>query len=356
MTNSDRSLSKNELKKLVKLERKQAYSYGVVAKLEGREVSELFSAEGTPFLCIANAGSGAMGSIPFNHLCQVLASFEGYLEAKQSAYGRPYTFVKFTSVDCARAVKEKFHLKSTEHFEGRALFIEYVESAKSPFKEAKASQDSVPGLIFLEEFLTVGEEEQLLSELDSLPEWKYVNKRYVQHFGHAFDYKTKHVGDSSMTSSVNFPVFIQRILDRIAAELPQLPICNQVTVSKYPCGSGITSHVDTHSAFDAAIIILSLKSSVVMDFKSLKTKEIVSIELPRRSLAITTQESRYSWEHGIKERKTDLLPNGRVFERDERVSFTCRRILPDAICHCDWPQYCDRHVSTIAVESPVKQA
>ncbi|KAK9762187.1 hypothetical protein K7432_012319 [Basidiobolus ranarum] len=353
MVSEQKKLSKNELKKWVRIERKREYSYGVMAKLEGREVSELFSLESTSIICIANAGSGAMGSIHFNQLCEVLASFEGYMEAKQSAYGRPYTFVKYADSDCAKIVKEKFHMTATEHFDGKILFVEYVEQAKSPFAISKPSEELIPGLIFIQDYITVEEEEHILSELEKLPDWKYVNKRFVQHFGHAYDYKTKHVGDSSMTSSVTFPGFIQTFLDKMATDMPELPRCDQVTVSRYPSGSGITSHVDTHSAFDTAIYILSLKSSVVMDFKNLENDETVSIELPRRSLAITTQDSRYSWEHGIKERKTDLLPNGMVIERDDRLSFTCRRILPDSICHCQWPQYCDRHISTVSPGSEV---
>ncbi|KAK9728790.1 hypothetical protein K7432_000817 [Basidiobolus ranarum] len=352
MTKDKETLSKNALKKLIKLERKKEYSYGVMAKLENREVSDLFCSESTPFICIANAGSGAMGSVPFNVLCEVMARFEGYLEAKQSAYGRPYTFVRFLDANCAKIVKEKFHLKTTEYFEGKILFVEYVEQNKSPFVNSPGLKErQVPGLLFIEDYISEEEEEFMLKEIDGLSDWKYVNKRFVQHYGFAFDYKTKHVGDSSMTNSLTFPGFMQTFLDKMSTDLPDLPVCDQVTISKYPRGSGITSHVDTHSAFDTAIYILSLKSSVVMDFKNLLSNDVVSIELPRRSLAVMTQESRYAWEHAIKERKTDLLPNGKVFERDDRISLTCRRILPDFICRCAWPQYCDRHVSTITSES-----
>ncbi|ORY00825.1 phospholipid-translocating P-type ATPase [Basidiobolus meristosporus CBS 931.73] len=343
----ERKIRRIREKKRLKLERKRDYSYGVVAKLEQREVSELFSSESTPFICIANAGSGAMGSIHFNELCTVLAQFEGYLGAEQSAYGRPYTFVRFRDSNCAQKVKETFHMHSTEYFDGKVLFLEYVEQKKTPFVGTQPSKNrTVPGLLYAEDYITPEEEEFILAQLETLPNWRYVNKRYVQHFGYAYDYKTKHVGDSSMTTSVDFPEFVQKLVDRFAADWGELPRCDQVTISKYPSGSGITSHVDTHSAFDSAIFILSLKSSVVMDFKKLSTNEIVPVELPRRSLAIMTQESRYAWEHGIKERKTDLLPNGKVFERDERISFTCRRILPDLTCRCAWPQYCDHHITS----------
>lgn len=97
---------------------------------------------------------------------------------------------------------------------------------------------------------------------------------------------------------------------------------------------GIPSHVDTHSAFTDQIISLSLASDVIMEFrKPTKTngKEYtahISVVLPRRSLLIMADESRYGWKHGITPRKIDIMRNddGHLMAkyRTKRISYTFR--------------------------------
>lgn len=92
--------------------------------------------------------------------------------------------------------------------------------------------------------------------------------------------------------------------------------------------------MDTHSAFTAQIISLSLAGDVVMDFrKPTKTnsKEYmahISVPLPRRSLLIMSDEVRYGWKHGITPRKIDIIRNddGHLMAkyRTKRISFTFR--------------------------------
>lgn len=92
--------------------------------------------------------------------------------------------------------------------------------------------------------------------------------------------------------------------------------------------------MDTHSAFTAQIVSLSLASDVIMEFrKPTKTnsKEYtahVSVLLPRRSLLIMTGESRYGWKHGITPRKIDAIRNAdghlTAKYRTKRISYTFR--------------------------------
>lgn len=104
---------------------------------------------------------------------------------------------------------------------------------------------------------------------------------------------------------------------------------------KYCFGiSGIPPHVDTHSAFEDAIVSLSLASDIVMEFRkpnNTNNKEYtqhVSVLLPRRSLLIMSGESRYGWKHGITPRKIDVIRNtdGHLTTkfRSKRISYTFR--------------------------------
>lgn len=97
---------------------------------------------------------------------------------------------------------------------------------------------------------------------------------------------------------------------------------------------GIPPHVDTHSAFEDAIVSLSLASDIVMEFRKpslTNDKEYVthvSLSLPRRSLLIMSGESRYGWKHGITPRKIDVIRNeaGHLSTkfRSMRISYTFR--------------------------------
>lgn len=97
---------------------------------------------------------------------------------------------------------------------------------------------------------------------------------------------------------------------------------------------GIPPHVDTHSAFEDAIVSLSLASDIVMEFRKpslINAKEYVehvSLSLPRRSLLVMSGESRYGWKHGITPRKIDVIRDtaGHLTTkfRSKRISYTFR--------------------------------
>lgn len=92
--------------------------------------------------------------------------------------------------------------------------------------------------------------------------------------------------------------------------------------------------MDTHSPFADTIISLSLASDIVMEFRkpsienSKHYEAHVSVPLPRRSLLIMSEESRYGWKHGITPRKIDVIrnQNGHLTTkfRSKRISYTFR--------------------------------
>jgi alkylated DNA repair protein alkB family protein 8 len=158
-----------------------------------------------------------------------------------------------------------------------------------------------------------------------------------------------------------------------------------VTVNEYESGQGISSHTDTHSAFDDGLVSLSLGSGLVMNFKRRQLKrpgppirraelfpeapsqrpscalvaasanevekeahrpahessgkvsddtDRYPLWLPPRSLLILQSESRYKWQHGIASRKFDMVEGERL-RRERRLSLTFRKVLfPGERCKC----------------------
>merc|ERR1711868_104367 len=95
---------------------------------------------------------------------------------------------------------------------------------------------------------------------------------------------------------------------------------NQCTINEYFPSVGISSHVDTHSAFENELLSLSCGSDIVMELRQPFAPNNLHklIYLPRRSLLILKDEARYLWEHGIASRKWDKI-NGTLQRRDRRI-------------------------------------
>lgn len=153
--------------------------------------------------------------------------------------------------------------------------------------------------------------------------------RQVCHYGYEFKYATNNV-DATQPLEKQIPDECNNLWPRLNSLMPTLSFQtpNQITVNKYEPGQGIPPHCDTHSAFCDPIFSLSLANGIVMEFRRPSDKQHISVWLPRRSLLIMLNESRYGWTHGITPRKTDVIPVNdglTVVERKLRVSFTFRR-------------------------------
>ncbi len=57
----------------------------------------------------------------------------------------------------------------------------------------------------------------------------------------------------------------------------------------------------------------------------LKGTDVVSIEVPRRSLYVMLDEVRHKWKHAIPPRKKDII-GGNVQHRERRWSITYRKV------------------------------
>lgn len=229
----------------------------------------------------------------------------------------------------------------------------------------------VPGLLLVENFLTVNEEEAIMAVLtgphapwapaQATPTEGGSVKRKVQHYGYVFDYQSAdvlrdrtQVGANcpplpAVPSNANVQAFIQDALsegrgwDVLAGVISttrstefqlndgstcQCTSLNQMTVNRYAPGEGIGSHTDTPTAFKEGLVSISLNSGIVMEFRKVgsfkESRKLVY--LPPRSLLLLTGPAFYEWEHMIIHRRTDTH-NGVILPRGVRVSLTIRTAL-----------------------------
>lgn len=185
--------------------------------------------------------------------------------------------------------------------------------------------EKVNGLNYYPNFLSLEEEQEVLNEVDS-QEWLGDLKRKVQHYGFKYDYRARKIDESFRIGPL--PSWSEAIIKmmRGLGVIDFQP--DQLIVNNYEPGEGIAMHVDCEPCFTDTIVSLSLGSDVVMNFKELKSSKKYEILLQRRSLLVISGESRYDYEHGISERKSDVYNETKRVRR-RRVSLTFRQVILD---------------------------
>ncbi|CAG8548457.1 18971_t:CDS:2 [Racocetra persica] len=341
-------LTRNEARKLRRLELKKYQAYEIIAKFEGSSIDQLFSTEPTRYLCLTNLCFGGVGGVTTEQVSEIFNTFDG-LAGIRLTHGKPYSFALFNSTASALHARETLHNEPCELLNGKVLFIEFVNlTCQSFMKQIKdLNEVTIPGLILLEEFVSVELEKNILQDIYSNTAWIPVQDRSVIHFGYSFNYDSNEVGSPSL----QFPPYVNLLLEKLRKLYPFISNMEQLTAQHYPIGTGIPPHVDSHSSFGPIVLAFSLESPVIMEFKNLQTGVIVNIDLPERSLMILKDEARYSWSHAIRARKSDLLEDGRVRERNQRVSLTLRTVNHERTCHCKWPNLCDRNIAHLKKDS-----
>lgn len=116
------------------------------------------------------------------------------------------------------------------------------------------------GLLLIENFINEDEENKVFNFIQSLSDEQSLKNRRVYHFGYRFQYGSNSIDLQNPAESI--PDFLIPYIDRIMdlGKVKHRP--NQLTVNIYEAGQGIPLHVDTHSAFEDAIISLSSGSDV----------------------------------------------------------------------------------------------
>jgi alkylated DNA repair dioxygenase AlkB len=217
-------------------------------------------------------------------------------------------------------------------------------------------------------FLNEAEESVLLTLLDSKQWDKSGVTRRTQHYGAAaIDFRSRSLDTKRPT--VPIPIQCRDLLARARRQQqacgvawPSGPLADanasclgrdQMTVNEYLPGDGIAAHIDAHSLFEDGLLIMSLGSAYVMDFREQRHSDLqdgeagprCSLLLPRRSLLVLQGEARYNWTHGLASRKTDKV-NGRLVSRGRRVSLSFRRLRNGnpPFCECLFPASCDKRI------------
>ncbi|KAL6652089.1 hypothetical protein ACP70R_011014 [Stipagrostis hirtigluma subsp. patula] len=277
--------------------------------------------------------------------------------------------VRFREPAAAEAAMAALHGRPCGRLAGRVLHIRYSVPVKPKARAGgpvpvalTAAELGVPGIYMVPEFVTAAEEQELLAAVDSRP-WKSLAKRRVQHYGYEFLYETKNVDSKQCLGEL--PTFVSMILEKLMSfpgvKKYTTKLVDQLTVNEYPCGVGLSPHIDTHSAFDEMIFSLSLAGPCIMEFRkypkgSWRAPSVVNgddedstqeteyirkaIYLPPRSMLLMSGEGRYAWHHYIPHHKIDNV-GGQVIKRNSRrVSFTFRKVRMGP-CECEYKQFCD---------------
>jgi alkylated DNA repair dioxygenase AlkB len=181
---------------------------------------------------------------------------------------------------------------------------------------------TVPGLRYLEHFLSPSEEGALLARIDAQP-WRDDLQRRVQHYGYRYDYKARRVDASLFLGEL--PDWLQSLAERLHREglFDKKP--DQVILNEYLPGQGISAHVDCLPCFGPQIASLTLGAGCTMAFTHPKTEEKISQWLEVGSLVLLTGEARDEWRHSIAARRSDLRGSARI-ARGRRVSATFRTV------------------------------
>jgi len=182
------------------------------------------------------------------------------------------------------------------------------------------TQTYIPGLKYIESYITKEEEYELLAKIDESP-WLIDLKRRVQHYGYKYDYKSKKIDSNHYIGPI--PQELKYLCDRLLDEGVFSILPDQIIVNEYLPGQGIAPHIDCIPCFDDVICSISLGSDCVMEFSKNKSRRSQLLEAT--SLLVLTSDARHGWKHSIAARKFDNY-NGSKIARKRRVSLTFRKV------------------------------
>ena len=184
--------------------------------------------------------------------------------------------------------------------------------------------DCVPGLIFMEKFLTAEQQANCVQRVDAaVDQWRNDLSRRVQHYGWRYDYKARAITPDMHIGAL--PDWLADLAQRLYDETDLFDrIPEQVIVNEYLPGQGIATHID-HPGFGPTVCTISLLDDWEMDFSE-NWKDKSPALLQRGSCVLLTGDARSVWQHGIAPRKSEATDAGRR-QRKRRLSLTFRTVL-----------------------------
>eukprot|EP01129_Flabellula_baltica_P010845 TRINITY_DN4637_c0_g1_i2.p1 TRINITY_DN4637_c0_g1~~TRINITY_DN4637_c0_g1_i2.p1 ORF type:complete len:607 (-),score=118.66 TRINITY_DN4637_c0_g1_i2:24-1844(-) len=180
----------------------------------------------------------------------------------------------------------------------------------------------VPGLIYIEDYISKLEEQNLIKAIDTQT-WSVKLKRRTQQYGYEYDYASR--DDNNRLKYLGpLPQWLKTLAEKLQSDgiCPHTP--DQVIINEYRPGQGINRHKDHETSFEDCIISISLSSDTVMNFRN--GDELKKVLLKRRSLICLSGESRYEWLHEIESKNFDMI-DGKKKNRQRRISITLRKSI-----------------------------
>ena len=168
-------------------------------------------------------------------------------------------------------------------------------------RSSTAAAEPPQGLLYVDAFLGVDEERELLAEIETYPFHEVrmrgqVARRTVIHFGWDYDYDGWKIHPTTPPSPR-----LRGLADRCAA-IANVPAeaLEQFLIARYPPGATIGWHRDA-PMFGSPVIGVSLLSPCTMKFrrKQGESYEVVKQVLEPRSMYALSGAARTQWQHSI---------------------------------------------------------
>ncbi|KAK4037582.1 hypothetical protein OUZ56_029613 [Daphnia magna] len=185
---------------------------------------------------------------------------------------------------------------------------------------------------YIQNFLTVEEENLLLKSVYNVPQtkWTQLSRRRLQNWGG--------VPHHNGMIPEAIPQWLQTWIEKVAGFQVFSHLPNHVLINEYKPNEGIMPHLDG-PLYSSTIATINLGSHTVLNFyKSEKRDKIAfSLFLEARSLLIQQGDMYENYLHGIDERSEDVIDNSMVnvhnndlisqsLKRGTRVSLTIRHV------------------------------
>ena len=162
------------------------------------------------------------------------------------------------------------------------------------------AEPTIEGLEYREEFISAGEERQLLQRLHAmdLAPFRFhgwTGNRKTQSYGWRYDFH-----DASFQSTEPIPDWLQPLRDKAAVFAGVRPDeIAHALLARYDPGAGIGWHKD-RTVFDR-VVGVSLNSPADLRFRQRAGSTFRRFSLPvePRSAYLLSREARYAWEHSI---------------------------------------------------------
>jgi alkylated DNA repair dioxygenase AlkB len=186
-------------------------------------------------------------------------------------------------------------------------------------------ETAVPGLLLYPDFISKAIEEELIHEIDSQT-WVIDYDRRLQYYGYRNELEAPY-------DLIRFPVPMPPGIYKLSATLVEQQIVSiqpdQVIINEYAPGEGLRPHKD-RNYFENQICGVNLGSGCLMRFIKISGKDVVDVEMPRRSVYVMQDDARYKWHHSLPPRKKDMV-DGNVKHRERRLSITYRKVIPKKV-------------------------